>query len=405
MGNYNSCHECCAVGHSSSLETTVVNKRRKRTRLGKIRLAENDETNLLLDKWKSSDVQQLMRVYKKNAGTGQNMNKEAFFQVFSELQTLPNLVANAAFNLFDRGNTGVIDFREFCTAVAISCLSSKKEQIHFVFDLFDGNHDGKLTKKEVKLLLHTSITSMRRMTKVEPTSNGVETLTLGETDEEWMKRCEMELFNHSSSSSSIHKDEFNLWAMNSKSMYIFLKVLEIFRIFPTKDNQYRIASSILNKWNGLCDDSQSVYVVSVQWWEEWCDYISLRVNNDNANNPYYTRVVDDSQNKSNVSANDKKIVKNLLTVESNTPVKSTMNSDDNNSSTLTNSKTVRQESVDFTEVPTSPLLRQLSHTYGERPSLIENNVLSGDIGGSIKGISAATVLLLFTCRDYLMDSI
>ena len=121
--------------------------------------------------------------------------------------------------------------------------------------------------------------------------------------------------------------------MNSKSMYIFLKVLEIFRIFPTKDNQYRIASSILNKWNGLCDDSQSVYVVSVQWWEEWCDYISLRVNNDNANNPYYTRVVDDSQNKSNVSANDKKIVKNLLTVESNTPVKSTMNSDDNNMST------------------------------------------------------------------------
>ena len=182
MGNHftqpiSNCCDCSNSGPKNS-NTTVVNKRKKRTRLGKDGLAQADQTNLLLDKWKASDVQQLMRVFKKNVssadssnsttasatnadktkGKGDTMNRQAFFQVFSELQSLPASVAGAAFDLFDKGKTGTIDFREFCTAVAICCLSSKKEQVNFVFDLFDGNRDGKLTMEEVKLLLETAVT-------------------------------------------------------------------------------------------------------------------------------------------------------------------------------------------------------------------------------------------------------
>ena len=155
MGQTHPCNDCCVNLDPLDFNTTVVDKRRKRTRQGREGLALTDQTNLLLDKWNNAEVQQLMRVFKRNA-PHRRMDREQFFHVFSELRHLPNAVAEAAFVRFDLKKTGSIDFREFCTAVAICCLSSRREQLHFVFDLFDEGTTGTLDRTEVRLLLQST---------------------------------------------------------------------------------------------------------------------------------------------------------------------------------------------------------------------------------------------------------
>jgi Ca2+-binding EF-hand superfamily protein len=330
------CCDISSIGSTSHVGsggggTTVVNKRKKRPRLGKERLVEMDQTNLLLDQWKASDVQQLLRIFKKSVGLTRQqqqqqqqqqkqqkknqtkkqvvdnshklMNREAFFQVFAELQSLPSSVADAAFNLFDRGRTGSIDFREFCTAIAICCLASKKEQVTFVFDLFDGNSDGMLTVEEVRLLLRTAVASMaklsshQRSSESSSSSQKSQKAQLSQSQKEkdaqqWIAKAEQELLgfgaaeagngaassgggnsNSSNSSSSmmatvVTREQFLDWANLHLEELDVSVLLETFRVFPSKEGQYRAAIKLLNEWEGL-KEGDSVYVVSMQWWEEW----------------------------------------------------------------------------------------------------------------------------------------
>ena len=106
---------------------TVVNTKRKRPRLGKDGLAEADQTNRLLDKWRPSDVRQLMRAFKSSiaaaraekesdgdiggsaatatAGAAatasasgkisEHMGVDAFLKVFTGLDALPESIAKA----------------------------------------------------------------------------------------------------------------------------------------------------------------------------------------------------------------------------------------------------------------------------------------------------------------------
>ena len=204
-----SCGDACAAacyGGSGPAETgsTVVDKTRKRPRLGKDGLAEADQTNLLLDKWKASDVEQLVRVFKRSVGEGvPRMDRHAFFKVFSELQDLPESVAGAAFDLFDRRKTGSIDFREFCTAVAICCLSSREEQVGFVFDLFDVQRTGTLTPAEVRMLLQTAVKSMRQL------SSGPGAVK----DDQWIKQAEADLLSlPDGDGQAVTRAQFERWA-------------------------------------------------------------------------------------------------------------------------------------------------------------------------------------------------
>jgi len=102
------------------------------------------------------------------------LDKQAFLKVFADLKDFPKVshsesnrkpVADSAFRLFDRDKSGFIDFREFCCGLSIICLSGTNEKIRFVFDLFDLDRDGFLTKADVKQLLDTAILSVRNFSK------------------------------------------------------------------------------------------------------------------------------------------------------------------------------------------------------------------------------------------------
>ena len=406
---------------------TVVNKNCKRPRLGKVGLAEADQTNRLLDKWRPSDVRQLIRAYKssirRSGSFGESMDLSAFQHAFTELEDMPVGLAESAFRLFDKQQTGKIDFREFCTAVAICCLSTPNEQINFVFDLFDSNRNDNLSKLDVDMLLKTCLNSLRFLSQVEgkervQSINGDKDLSADKATnlekegegESWAEEAKAKLFP--GSSSLVTRDNFVAWA--SKSLDI-LAILDVFRIFPTKMGQFINSSKILNNWEGLAEGDE-VYVVSVTWWEEWCDYIGLTVQYESEAkrssryvNRSKTLACSTSENKwdqasSQVAKSDvasPNLHEALSTVTPDDDATRNLSDQSPMSTSQLESKSpapsthafsessdshIRVESVQVdTGASTPPLMRQLSmHKYGDRPGPIDNSDLCGDVAGSIK---------------------
>ena len=57
--------------------------------------------------------------------------------------------------MFDTDNSGKLNFREFCCALALCChlMSSDDEKIRFVFDMFDDDNNQILDHNELEALL------------------------------------------------------------------------------------------------------------------------------------------------------------------------------------------------------------------------------------------------------------
>ena len=122
---------------------------------------------MLLDRWNQKHIELLKNKFTSTI-TNQNkrgLDKEAFEKLFHELRDVPKGVVAAAFKFFDQDNTGIIDFREFCCALSLICLSGTEEKIKFIFELFDQDRDDFLNSSEILTLLKTSIASFRKFSR------------------------------------------------------------------------------------------------------------------------------------------------------------------------------------------------------------------------------------------------
>eukprot|EP00406_Dinophysis_acuminata_P037047 CAMPEP_0179363030 /NCGR_PEP_ID=MMETSP0797-20121207/81318_1 /TAXON_ID=47934 /ORGANISM="Dinophysis acuminata, Strain DAEP01" /LENGTH=126 /DNA_ID=CAMNT_0021078475 /DNA_START=25 /DNA_END=401 /DNA_ORIENTATION=- len=92
-----------------------------------------DTMNVLLDRWAHSHVQFLRKKFLEATGdkAEKELDKKGFFKLFAELQDMPKAVAESAFRMFDTDNSGKLNFREFCCALALCChlMSSDDEKI------------------------------------------------------------------------------------------------------------------------------------------------------------------------------------------------------------------------------------------------------------------------------------
>ena len=149
--------------------------------------------------------------------------------------------------------TGKIDFREFCTAVAICCLSSSKEQINFVFDLFDEKSTGRLSKKDVQLLLETAARAMHTLAEADeavsrdgPTNGSAigdsETDSVIQKQErQWVDRAQAELLE---SCTAVSREQFLAWASTSLDVSLILNDSAYF--LPRWDSLLGVAASSMS---------------------------------------------------------------------------------------------------------------------------------------------------------------
>lgn len=69
-----------------------------------------------------------------------------------------SLFVDRVFQLFDKNSDGLINFAEFLTGISIlSTKSTLEQKLHFSFDVYDFNGDGKIDRDELKRLLKASL--------------------------------------------------------------------------------------------------------------------------------------------------------------------------------------------------------------------------------------------------------
>jgi serine/threonine-protein phosphatase 2B regulatory subunit len=69
-----------------------------------------------------------------------------------------NLFAERMFALFDKDSDGRISFEEFVRGLSVFCpRGTVKEKIQFSFQIYDSDHDGVITPKELRDVLSASL--------------------------------------------------------------------------------------------------------------------------------------------------------------------------------------------------------------------------------------------------------
>eukprot|EP00931_Biecheleriopsis_adriatica_P059602 TRINITY_DN35688_c0_g1_i2.p1 TRINITY_DN35688_c0_g1~~TRINITY_DN35688_c0_g1_i2.p1 ORF type:complete len:2117 (+),score=462.65 TRINITY_DN35688_c0_g1_i2:173-6523(+) len=224
-----------------------------------------DTMNVLLDRWAHSHVQFLRKKFLEATGDGEKeLDKKGFFSLFAELQDMPKSVAESAFRMFDTDNSGKLNFREFCCALALCCqlMSSDDEKIRFVFDMFDTNDDGLLSGADVHQLLEHALP--REEEKYLPTGAlEADFKDSASRRQQHIADIKQEL---SVTSHQLAFDRFYEWAI--RNMDCLNNLLCTFQIVPSPDRERAICEDILNRHPNLQEGS-TWYCISHKWLQVW----------------------------------------------------------------------------------------------------------------------------------------
>lgn len=217
-----------------------------------------DTMNVLLDRWAYSHVQFLRKKFlEATSEKGEKeVDKKGFFKLFGQLQDMPKAVAESAFRMFDTDNSGKLNFREFCCALALCChlMSSDDEKIRFVFDMFDTNDDGLLSSNDVQLLLE-SIRDDEMRRNEDGKAPGQRQLRINEMKQELLGNAQCLTFEH-----------FHEWA--SRNLDSLNSLLHTFQIVPSPERERLMCEEILSRHQSLQEGS-TWYCISHKWLQVW----------------------------------------------------------------------------------------------------------------------------------------
>eukprot|EP01138_Halocafeteria_seosinensis_P010784 gb/GECG01011014.1/.p1 GENE.gb/GECG01011014.1/~~gb/GECG01011014.1/.p1 ORF type:complete len:1451 (+),score=219.92 gb/GECG01011014.1/:1-4353(+) len=82
--------------------------------------------------------------------TGKDIDKNTFLKAFP----LPGLIGERLFTLFDKDESGVINYEEFIFGLAIWCRGTVEERMEFLFNMYDLNGDGYVSKADLRTMLN-----------------------------------------------------------------------------------------------------------------------------------------------------------------------------------------------------------------------------------------------------------
>eukprot|EP00397_Hematodinium_sp_SG-2012_P002308 GEMP01002314.1.p1 GENE.GEMP01002314.1~~GEMP01002314.1.p1 ORF type:complete len:865 (+),score=115.34 GEMP01002314.1:73-2667(+) len=80
---------------------------------------------------------------------GKTVDKTTFLKYFP----LPGMMGERLFSVFDRDNSGAIDFQEFLTGMGLIYRGTVEEKKRFLFEMYDLDGDGVVTREELHTML------------------------------------------------------------------------------------------------------------------------------------------------------------------------------------------------------------------------------------------------------------
>lgn len=102
-------------------------------------------------KFDVDEIEILRKIYRELNVRSLNdgIDKETFIQYFH----LPGLWSERLFLMFDRKQSGHVDYEDLMRGLAVCCRGTKSERVRVLFDIVDINGDEKVSKEELTLLL------------------------------------------------------------------------------------------------------------------------------------------------------------------------------------------------------------------------------------------------------------
>ena len=73
--------------------------------------------------------------------------------VFSKYYNMPGLIGSRLFSAFDSNRDGLIELFEFITNMKILFYENYEKNSRFIFDFYDFDYDGKITKEDIRVVL------------------------------------------------------------------------------------------------------------------------------------------------------------------------------------------------------------------------------------------------------------
>lgn len=172
----------------------------------------NCTINELINKTKFSkeEIRHLYRTFKQDSPSGQ-VNKEHFAAIFSTLFPTGECYRYSIF-LFrniDRANTGTIGFEDLLTTFSLLIHGSIEERLSWIFDLYDLNKDGKLTRIELLQLVASVFQLIVPVCKLNYTSI---TNTIEERTDQLFKDWDIH------GNGYVHKEDFILYCQQNETI-------------------------------------------------------------------------------------------------------------------------------------------------------------------------------------------
>ncbi|XP_022251040.1 ubiquitin carboxyl-terminal hydrolase 32-like [Limulus polyphemus] len=186
---------------------------------------------------------------------------------------VPLSLCEGVFNAFDENRDGHIDFKEMACGISACCRGPLVERQKFLFKVFDEDRDGILSSEEISRMVEAllyfreeNMTAANEKTQDHETkiSNNLQDLSLNKI-------------------SQVTLDEYLVWSVDQTLPHQFLNILfqichVVFGLRPTTKEE---EGEIIREWldrevNRGMQIGQFWYLISMEWWKTWNDYIDYQ---------------------------------------------------------------------------------------------------------------------------------
>uniref|UniRef100_A0A8C6Z0U7 Calsenilin-like n=1 Tax=Nothoprocta perdicaria TaxID=30464 RepID=A0A8C6Z0U7_NOTPE len=117
-------------------------------------------------KFTKAELQSLYRGFKAECPSGL-VDQDTFKLIYSQFFPQGDAAAYAGFlfNAFDADGNGLICFQDFVAGLSVLLRGTVQEKLHWAFNLYDLNKDGRITKEEMLAIVQSIYAMLGRCTR------------------------------------------------------------------------------------------------------------------------------------------------------------------------------------------------------------------------------------------------